>query len=338
MPWRYERANIALQWPKIAKTPLISKPPCCACSFFAVQCGGGGGGPPPVHAPRLEPPDGFVDGTEGGVKLLCATTGATIKYTLDGSEPTATHGATYEAPLQLHEAPGPGDVYLRAVAVLARDAADGGATSGLADVRFRVARPLVTLPDEIVRATLALGGLEPAALDAMGARDALASALRRAVGAADTTTRVVDVAAAAAAVIVKVAFEVVNAAGAATAVEITERLVGAGFAPALTDALAANECCSPSLRALAAACVRVDGAPAVAPLRHVTLDLGWGYGTEPPAGVGAGEFEAHDGEEAYDEEGEGEDNGEGVDYMDGSVLVFAQTRLVEVIGVCSART
>src|SRR6185295_5619834 len=44
---------------------------------------------------------GFYD-APFNVTLSTATAGATIHYTLDGTDPTATHGATYAAPIPVN--------------------------------------------------------------------------------------------------------------------------------------------------------------------------------------------------------------------------------------------
>lgn len=54
--------------------------------------------PPPVAAPTFNPPGGTYVGAQS-VTLASATAGATIRYTTDGSVPTAQTGTVYSAPI-----------------------------------------------------------------------------------------------------------------------------------------------------------------------------------------------------------------------------------------------
>lgn len=55
---------------------------------------------PTVAAPTFDPFGGTFEGAIDA-NLSCATDGATIRYTTDGSEPTPSHGAVYTAPIHL---------------------------------------------------------------------------------------------------------------------------------------------------------------------------------------------------------------------------------------------
>jgi hypothetical protein len=67
---------------------------------------------PVVAVPTITPNGGnWVQ--PKAITLVCATAGATIRYTTDGSIPTADHGTTYSAPFNLVE---PGPRIIKAVA------------------------------------------------------------------------------------------------------------------------------------------------------------------------------------------------------------------------------
>lgn len=66
-------------------------------------------------APGATPRRGFHDGPVD-VTLHTGTPGATIRYTIDGSEPSATRGTVYAAPVRIAPSGGKGAVNLRAVA------------------------------------------------------------------------------------------------------------------------------------------------------------------------------------------------------------------------------
>jgi len=67
-------------------------------AFFSRGSGTGGGAPVdrPVFAPAAP-----GDGIEHTITITCATEGATIIYTLDGSTPSATNGVTYTMPVDI---------------------------------------------------------------------------------------------------------------------------------------------------------------------------------------------------------------------------------------------
>ena len=79
-----------------------------------------------VAAPVFSPNGGeFLQATT--VSISCATTGAIIYYTTDGSTPTATHGTRYTAPITVQES-----LTLRAVAV------KDGVTSTITSATFSI--------------------------------------------------------------------------------------------------------------------------------------------------------------------------------------------------------
>lgn len=55
-----------------------------------------------ARTPRLDPTPADFDGPTN-VTIRCATPGAVIRYTLDGTMPTVDHGLVYQAPLRLKE-------------------------------------------------------------------------------------------------------------------------------------------------------------------------------------------------------------------------------------------
>jgi formylglycine-generating enzyme required for sulfatase activity/C1A family cysteine protease len=56
---------------------------------------------PVVSNPTFNPADGTSFATSQQITISCSTSGATIKYTIDGSTPSATVGTTYSAPFTL---------------------------------------------------------------------------------------------------------------------------------------------------------------------------------------------------------------------------------------------
>lgn len=79
-----------------------------------------------VAAPTASPASGEVE--IGTTVALSAESGATIRYTTDGSTPSATSGIVYESPFELEEA-----VTIKAVAV------KGGAVSDVAEFSYTIA-------------------------------------------------------------------------------------------------------------------------------------------------------------------------------------------------------
>lgn len=59
---------------------------------------GGGGEVGQVETPNFSPVAGTYSSTQN-VTITCATSGATIRYTIDGSTPTPTHGTIYSTPV-----------------------------------------------------------------------------------------------------------------------------------------------------------------------------------------------------------------------------------------------
>src|SRR5579885_3035816 len=68
-----------------------------------------------VSAPVFTPPPGIYFSSAFQVTIACATSGASIRYTTDGSTPTPTYGTLYAAPVILHILPYQ-TVTLRAIA------------------------------------------------------------------------------------------------------------------------------------------------------------------------------------------------------------------------------
>lgn len=102
---------------------LLIFPGCMACAFLAAAlftgCGGGAsssgdsGSPTAlttVAAPQFTPEGGFYS-TAQTVTISCATEGATIRYTTDGSDPAGSGGTTYTGPITVA-----GDCVVKAVA------------------------------------------------------------------------------------------------------------------------------------------------------------------------------------------------------------------------------
>ncbi|MGQ9591545.1 MAG: lamin tail domain-containing protein, partial [Planctomycetota bacterium] len=65
--------------------------------------------------PAFSPPRGFYE-APADVTIWSKTPGAAIRYTLDGSEPTASYGTLYEGPVRVAPGGGRGAVPLRAIA------------------------------------------------------------------------------------------------------------------------------------------------------------------------------------------------------------------------------
>lgn len=91
--------------------------------------------PGSVATPVFSPSGGSFSGSQT-VSLACGTTGATIRYTLDGSTPTATSGTVYGAPFTLTAT-----ATAKAIAVKT-----GATSSSVAQAVFTRLNPLVTGP------------------------------------------------------------------------------------------------------------------------------------------------------------------------------------------------
>ena len=78
-----------------------------------------------VEAPVISPNGGAIY-AETEISIACATEGASIYYTIDGSEPSAENGTLYEAPFTLAE-----DATVKAIAV-----AEGMENSSVAEAAF----------------------------------------------------------------------------------------------------------------------------------------------------------------------------------------------------------
>ncbi len=78
-----------------------------------------------VEAPVINPNGGTI-ASDAEIEITCATEGASIYYTIDGTEPSADNGTLYEAPFTLSA-----DATVKAIAI-----ADGMANSSVAEAAF----------------------------------------------------------------------------------------------------------------------------------------------------------------------------------------------------------
>ena len=67
---------------------------------------------PRVKCPAIEPQTVQFDGVSQKVTISCATEGATVYYTIDGSEPSAANGRVYKGPFNIYDS-----VTVKAIAV-----------------------------------------------------------------------------------------------------------------------------------------------------------------------------------------------------------------------------
>ena len=112
--------------------------------------GGGGGGAKKVKTPKIMPAGGEVEsGTE--VTITCATEGATIHYTTDGSTPTSA-SPTYSSPIAVNA-----DITIKAIAVKAEMT-----DSSVAKASYVVVLPKVATPTFAPAAGEVLSGTEVA--------------------------------------------------------------------------------------------------------------------------------------------------------------------------------
>ena len=67
---------------------------------------------PQVEGPEVRPAETAFDGASQEVSILCATEGATVYYSIDGSEPSAANGRVYKGPFNIYDS-----VTVKAIAV-----------------------------------------------------------------------------------------------------------------------------------------------------------------------------------------------------------------------------